>query len=522
LVFNSNKLKKMKNSKSIFKLVAPMLIVAIAFALGGCKKMLDQKPLGRLSQEDLSGGFEGQVFGLYASLRNQFSDDANAWAFVLINDTRSEDMSAGSNNGDNAGAAPMYDNFQYAKDNWLMSNQWTKHYQMIGLANNIITAIDSAKLTDQASLEQRAEAKFFRAWSYFALVKEFGLVPKIDFRVFNDADANIAKVGDVGQIYTLIDADLADAAANLPVSWDATHIGRLTKGAAQALQARTFLFRSDFGNALNASTQVINSGQYGLFPDFFGQFEKANENNVESIFEMQAVYTQQSDADNGYNSGFAEVQGARGQGDWDLGWGENVPTPTLAAAFENGDPRRDASLVYLDSANAPYGEIIPRSSMVGDLSPTVFYFTKKGVYTDPADRAATGNKHGLWMNVRLIRYGEVLLTAAESANELGGADNDSLAVNLIEMLRARARNGDDAILPKINYVSQAQMRTAIRQERRIELATEHERFWDLVRWGTATTVLGPLGYADKNKYLPIPQGEIDKSNGTLIQNPDYP
>ena len=512
----------MKNSKSIFKFFVPVLVLAIAFTSGGCKKMLDRKPLGRLSQEDLSGGYEGQVFGLYASLRNQFSDPANAWAFVLINDTRSDDMSAGSNNGDNAGAAPMYDNFQYAKDNWLMSNEWTKHYQIIGLANNIITSIDSAKLTDPASLEQRGEAKFFRAWSYFGLVKEFGLVPKIDFRVYNDADANIPKVNNVSEIYSLIDADLADAAANLPMSWDASHIGRLTKGAAEALQARTFLFRNDWPNALGASQQVVNSGQYSLFPDFFGQFTRANENNSESIFEVQAIYTQQSDADNGYSASYAEVQGVRGQGDWDLGWGENVPTPTLAAAFENGDPRRGATLVYLDSVNAPYGEVIPRSGLVGDLSPTVFYFTKKGVYTDPADRLATGNRHGLWMNVRLIRYGEVLLTAAEAANEIGGAQNDTLAVNMLEMIRARARNGNNAVLPKINYISQAQMRDAIRQERRIELATEHERFWDLVRWGTAPTVLGPLGYTDKNKYLPIPQGEIDKSNNILIQNPDYP
>lgn len=143
----------MKN-KRILILFIPLIV--LAFGISGCKKMLDQKPLGRLSQEDLEGrGFEGQVFGLYADLRDQFAD-ANSWAFILINNIRSDDASAGSNSGDNAGSAPMYDNFNYAKDNWLLSNQWTKHYHIFGLANNIILAIDSAKLSDPLSLQQRA------------------------------------------------------------------------------------------------------------------------------------------------------------------------------------------------------------------------------------------------------------------------------------------------------------------------------------------------------------------------------
>lgn len=509
----------MKNSKSLYILFIPLMV--LAFGISGCKKMLDQKPLGRLSQTDLQGGgYEGQVFGLYAALRDQFGD-ANSWAFVLINNIRSDDASAGSNNGDNAGSAPMYDNFQYAKDNWLLSNQWTKHYQIIGLANNIIVSIDSAKLTDPVSLEQRAEAKLFRAWSYFALVKEFGQVPKIDFKVYKDADADVPKVNE-SEIYTLIDADLADAEANLPLSWDVSYIGRVTKGTAQALHARSYLFRSNWAAALSSCQSVIASNQYSLFPDFFGQFTRINENNKESIFEVQAKYTQPGDETNKYNVKYATIQGPRGQGDWDLGWGTNVPTPNLAASFESGDPRRSATLLFIDSANAPYNEIIPRSGLVGDLSPTVFYFNKKGVYTDPADRAALSNRQGSWMNVRLIRYGEVLVTAAEAANELGGAANQALAVDYIEMLRARARNGNNAVLPKVNFVSQEQMRAAIRQERRSELAMEDERFWDLVRWGTAKDVFNALSinYQDKNRYLPIPQGEIDKSKN-LIQNPDY-
>jgi len=127
------------------------------------------------------------------------------------------------------------------------------------------------------------------------------------------------------------------------------------------------------------------------------------------------------------------------------------------------------------------------------------------------------------MNMRVIRYADVVLMAAEAANELGGAQNTTDALAWLEMIRARARAGNNAVLPKITITDQVQLRDKIRQERRIELAMENDRFFDLVRWGIAKAVLNAAGkpYEDKNKYLPIPQPEIDKSGGKLKQNPDY-
>ncbi|HSK13917.1 MAG TPA: RagB/SusD family nutrient uptake outer membrane protein, partial [Phnomibacter sp.] len=128
---------------------------------------------------------------------------------------------------------------------------------------------------------------------------------------------------------------------------------------------------------------------------------------------------------------------------------------------------------------------------------------------------------GGWINQRVIRYSEVLLMAAEAANELGGGANTTNAVNWLEMVRARARAGNNAILPKVEFVSQAQFRTAVQNERRYELAFETERFFDLVRWGLAGSVLGPLGYTNRHRYYPIPQQAIDNSGGRLVQNPDW-
>ena len=120
-----------------------------------------------------------------------------------------------------------------------------------------------------------------------------------------------------------------------------------------------------------------------------------------------------------------------------------------------------------------------------------------------------------WINQRLLRYADLLLMAAEAANELGGTANGNQAKTWVNMVRARVS------MPAISYVDQAQMRAAIKHERRVELGMESERFFDLVRWGDAVTVLSSLGYTNKHRYYPIPQQAIDRSNGTLVQNPEW-
>ena len=147
------------------------------------------------------------------------------------------------------------------------------------------------------------------------------------------------------------------------------------------------------------------------------------------------------------------------------------------------------------------------------------YFNKKA-YTDPALRKEYTNK-GYWVNIRLIRYSDVVLMAAEAANE---KNIPGEAVDYLEMVRARARGTNTNILPKITTNDQGELREAIRHERRVELGLEPDRFYDLVRWGIASEVLhaaGKVNYQDKNALLPLPQSEIDKSKGVLVQTPDY-
>jgi hypothetical protein len=371
----------------------------------------------------------------------------------------------------------------------------------------------------------QAEAKFFRAYMYFDLVRVYGEVPKINFRVYEASQANIEK-SPVTAIYQLIDEDLTFAAMYLPTSWvigtDNKYPGRLTSGAAKSLHAKAHLTRKNWAQALSLSQQVINSGQYALLSPYWKIFKDEGENSSESIFEIQSYVSPNGVINNG--SIYATTQGVRAStaSGWNLGWGWNTPTDALVNSYEAGDPRKDATILFSgksdDPANGGYGRVLPNSIFDNPAGPLPRKYWNKKIYADPAYRASTGfSDNPAWINQRLIRYADVVLMAAEAANEL---NSGTLAETYLEMVRARAR-GTASVLPKVVFANQAQMRDAIKKERRAELAMEGHRFFDLVRWGDAEAVLGPLGYQTRNRYYPIPQQAIDKSGGKLKQNPEY-
>ncbi|HSB92902.1 MAG TPA: RagB/SusD family nutrient uptake outer membrane protein, partial [Flavitalea sp.] len=314
--------------------VLPILLTLMA--VSSCKKnFLDRRPLGRLTDEDIEAGtFDGKVFAAYAQLRK---GGFNHHLYLGITSYRSDESMKGSSTSDGSNAEKMYDDFDYTATDGGIQEFWTDHYSLIIATNEIISDIDSLGAQDPNTLINRAEAKFLRAYSFFELTRAFGRVPKIDFKVYDPADVNIKKVDDVNEIFTLIDADLTEAEGTLPVNWDPPYSeGRLTKGAAYALHARTQLWRSNWAMGLAAAKAVIDLGRYSLVPDYGSQFRKTGENGPESIFEIQAYYTPTQDLGIIYSN----VQGVRGAGNWDLGWGWNVPTQKLVDEYEEGDPRR--------------------------------------------------------------------------------------------------------------------------------------------------------------------------------------
>jgi starch-binding outer membrane protein, SusD/RagB family len=508
-------MKRQKLKRTWWLLVAPMLVLGLA----GCSKFLDRKPLTETLDDLNQGGLEGQIYGLYGAIRN---GDVAGQAFggipwLGLHQFRSDDTEKGSSTADGADWGVIMDEFKYVKDHWSATIYWDQHYVLIGLANTALQIADSLNLNDPASQVNRAEARFFRAFAYFDLVRTFGEVPKIDFRVYTQADGQRPKAP-ISEIFALIDNDLQFAIQTLPVNWKnpngiSRFPGRLTRGAAMGLAAKTQLWRRNWTAALSNCETIINSGEYTLTSNFGSIFTNAGENNPESLLEIQASIGA-SGADY-FFSWHAIAQGVRGSGDWDLGWGWNTPTQSFVNDWDDSDPRKRHSILFSGQPDGSFGRVLPEFPTI----PRRFW--NKKVYPEPSQQSFTGERQGGWINQRIMRYSEVLLMAAEAANELGGAGNATKAVNWLEMVRARARAGNNAILPKVEFANQAQFRTAVQNERRWELAFETERFYDLIRWNLAESVLGPLGYTNRHRFYPIPQQAIDNSGGRLIQNPEW-
>ena len=521
----------MKRNKILFW----MLVVALPMLIPvmGCKKFLDRKPLTATLDDLHQGTLEAQSFGLYSTLRTYAGFSLLPW--LDFHSIRDDDAQKGSSTTDGAEINAEFETFQYNKDDWAINTYWNDHYTMVNLANKEIYFSDSLKLADAASLRNVGEALFFRAYGFAELAKTFGDVPLINF-YFTKATDGIKPKSPVASIYAQIDADLAKAAQYLPLDWTVGGVniypGRLTKGAANTLWAQTYLFRQNWGQVVALCNQVKASGQYSLATNFTDIWKDglngAGKNGPESIFEAQMSVGQNGTPDNGSNFGTSQnVRQGGATNVWNLGWGWNVPTQKLETDWDNADPRKRQTILYSGQydggpAQGGYGATLPPFAPGASLDQP--YWNKK-VYSDPQMRQFTGQIFGnggaSWINHRILRYADVILMLAEASNELG---DGVTAANNLELIRNRASGNLGAgrtILPKIAFVDKAQMRTAIKNERRWEFAMEGYRFYDLVRWGDAIKELGSLGYTNRCRFYPIPQKAITLSNGVLVQNPEW-
>lgn len=491
----------MKNYRFIIKI---SLIATLALPiLNSCNdaEFLDMKPLGIATEGDLTaGGFEEKAFGLYGKIRTQ--GGVADWTRYWFQSIRSDDAAKGSSPTDAATLGNIMDNFQYSATEF--GANWDGHYSLIYACNDLIVDVETSGLTDQGSIINTAEAKVIRAFAYFELRRDYGAVPIILNKIVKPSDGVKAK-NTIAEVDAQIISDLEFAALHLPLTWPA-YPGRATKGFANSLLAKLYLYQGNWKKSLEKSDLVIKSGQYRLVTSYETLFTEAGDNSSESVFEVQFLRLGTTN----YSNNYWESQGVRGQSTWDLGWGFNVPTINLIGAYETSDPRK-ATTILTSGQNDGYGNTLPASPPLDQL-----YWNRKA-YTLPSERAKYGENKNHWENIKILRYADVLLMAAEAANEDG---NTGLATTYLEEIRSRARGANTGILLPVTG-GQATLRTAIKQERRIEFAMEGERFYDLVRWGDATAVLGAKGYQDKNKHYPIPQSAIDQSGGVLIQNPNY-
>ncbi len=516
-----------------------MLVIPVIISIAGCSKFLDRKPLQSTLDDLNQGALEGQVLGMYNILRTYAG--FSTLPFLDFHSIRDDDAQKGSDASDGKEINTEFETFQYSKDDWAPNTYWNDRYTMINAANDALYTADSLDVSDPASLRNVGEACFFRAYAYFELVKTYGDVPLIQNKIINPTDG-IKPKSPASVIYDFIDSNLQVAANYLPVNaaeYGPGYAGRLTRGAANTLWAQTYLFRENWTRVVALCNEVIASGAYMLSPKFTDIWKDglagAGKNGPESIFEMQADVGANGQSNGKVNngSGWGTCQNVRQNGatnDWNLGWGWNTPTQNLVDAWDEADPRKRQTILYSGEYDGGpdqggYGATLPPYTNPDGTGGLAQKYWNKKVYSDPAMRQFTGfiraNGAAEWINHRIIRYADVLLMLAEAANEMG--DGVTAEQNL-ELIRNRASGNlgpARTIVPKITFVSQSQMRTAIKNERRFEFAMEGYRFYDLVRWNDALSALGGLGYTNRCRYYPIPQKAIDLSGGVLVQNPEW-
>jgi hypothetical protein len=478
-------------------------------AMGGLvscgDEFLDKAPKGELTSDNFfldANQAEQAVNATYAHLRDF---NVHVFSYIGITDIASDDADKGSVPGD-AGFLQDINDFTFDANNGAVSGIWRGYYQGVFRANQVLANVPNIEMDEEQKTRLLGEARFLRAYFYFFLVRTYGDIPLID-RPLNPDEYLQPRVP-AAQIYDFIEEDLTFAIANLPEKseYAAIDLGRATSGAAKAYLAKVHLFRNDFPAAFKLAQEVINSGEYDLYPNYEAIFRREGEHSSESIFEVSTVGLDQG----GGASQFNEVQGIRGNPN--NGWGFNNPSEDLIGAFEENDPRLGATVIF-NGDTLSSGEVVKADPNMGANA----RFSKKA-WVPERPPIGFGNSGA---NIRLFRYADLLLIAAEAANELG---NSAEALNYLNQVRERARQGNTEILADVTITKQSELRTAIWQERRVELAMEQHRYFDLVRQGQAQSVFNKLDInwtPNKHEVFPIPQAEIDISGGVLIQNPGY-
>jgi len=488
------------------KITVSLLLASLLFATG-CEDFLQKDPQGELTQEAFPETATDALLAtnaVYVSVRN--------WAYhsggYPIMDIMSDDAHKGSNPNDQLPTIGPYETFSHTTTQDGLDRWWSALYEGIKRANVVLEKVPGIDMDVDLRNRYLAEASFLRGLYYFDLVRAFGGVPKI---TTTTPETKVARSTD-NEIYELVISDLEFAAQHLPEKsfYGPEDAGRATRGAAKALLARVYLFLGNFEEVESYALEVIISDEYDLEPVFADANGVYGEHGVESVFEIGAM-----EVEGAGGNQYANTQGVRGSPN--RGWGFNRPSLDLRNSFEPGDPRLDGTIIDL-------GETLDGILIIGDgTTPDevldngtvveVECYNQKVWYPGASTITQWGH------NRRLIRYADVLLMAAEALNENDNPDDALLYLNEV---RARAREGNTSILPDITVTDKSELRNIILEERRHELALEGHRFWDLVRTGRASTVLGPMGFeTGKHELFPIPQNEIDISQGSLQQNPNW-
>jgi tetratricopeptide (TPR) repeat protein len=449
----------------------------LVIALGSCKKdFLEVPPETTLTTPQFfktQADFEQAINGVYAPLRTLYN---NAW---VMGEMHSDNTHYILNPNYRATIdQEQIADFIYDPSSAIATTQYTTDYLVIARANQVLAPIDAVDFADSVKNNIKGQAYFLRALSYLDLVQYFGSVP-LHLKPVESREETALPLTSTDSVYLQIIADAQQAATLLPAK-SVQEAGRATSGAAKTLLANVYMIRKDYADAEAQLKDIVNSGEYNLIPDYAAIFNPTVKNNSESVFEIQYKEGSEGYASNfitpflpmpssaeevkatlaKYNVTPSNVQALTIES-------YNIPTPDVIAAYEAGDKRKAASIGY------------------GTASGTAYPFVIK--YLHPHSQFGITND-----NFPVYRYAEVLLFLAEALNEQG---KSSEALTYLNQVRKRAGLGN------INTTGQDELRNTILHERRVELAFENKRWFDLVRTGNAQSVISAYGAGVKANPL---------------------
>jgi starch-binding outer membrane protein, SusD/RagB family len=488
-----------------------LLPIIALFITSACSDdFLNQPPTAALTQGSFPVSSNDALLATNATYNMLRTWHINTGGFPLL-DMMADDATKGSNPSDGTDIR-VYDKFEHTATEGSVERWYKTLYQAIRRANLVISEVPNIDMDPALADRLIAEARFLRAYFYGLLVRGFGPVPKV---LVVDPPLDLGRAPVEELLAEVIYPDLEYAISILPEKsqYAAEDLGRATKGAARGLLANLKLFYGDYPAVETLTNDIIGSLEYELAPDFDQVFLSSNEHGAESVFEIGAKPDWFDFGGNQYGN----TQGARGNPD--KGWGFCRPAYTLLEELtDNNDPRLEPSILFLQ-------EEIDGVLIAGEgATPDTTYLNGEVVeiecYNQKVWYPGTDARSSFGYNRRIIRFADVLLMHAEALNENG---RTAEALPFLNRVRQRARgNNTPDVLPDITTTNKEEVRTAILNERKFELALEGHRFWDLVRTGNAEAVLGPLGFqAGKNELFPIPQSEVDISQGRITQNPGY-
>ena len=488
--------------KTIFKNIS--IVIMACIVLGACDDYLEILPEGQQNSENYFNSqqdYEDALIGVYDLLGTNY-------LIHILGEIASDNSLCGGERPTDVIEWQQIDAMSHTPDNEALRNVWKWMYAGISRANYIVEFQD--KVDFDRKPELLAENLFLRSFYYFQLVKFFGDVPMYTSgRIGIEASQSIGR-SPKSEVYAQIEADLNTAIQKLP--WAQSQPGRITRGAALALLGKIYLYQEKYDAAADVLNQVIISGQYQLVSDYSTIFLNSNENNQESVFEIQysigvegASYGQLEFSEGNVAAGFMSPRFTGDKSNWgpyDDGNTFSTPVQELVNQYEPGDLRLQPTIFDIEA----FASTNPGLTYEERHDYTGYYNHKYMVYQEanlPDKRISHGN------NYRAIRYSDVLLMAAE-ANVLATIQKNN-PQDLLNQVRDRAF-GD--VMHRIPATLEN-----ILQERRLELAGEGHRFFDQVRTNETSSI--PGFQTGKNELFPIPRIEIELAGNRWCQNTGY-